>query len=254
MHSRAGARTRGRCRTPHRRRGARAGARSSAGISFAGRVAALAGGPQRLAREAARSVSAPPRSSQRRTGSGNCEIGQALAQQRLQAVRHRASGARQPQRAGRRRGAIVMETALQRGDAALPRAQELLELVEQGPQRLRGCARDSRFHDRDRRAPCNARAVPSRRRGSARRPSSAIRDPRAAGPKRLAKPARGRRSRSPSVRTPMASRRALASSGQRSDADRQWLEPRRQLARIGDEAACAGTRAPPARPAPWAPA
>src|SRR5688572_18905778 len=42
----------------------------------------------------------------------------------------------QPQRARGGRGAIVMETALQRGDATLPRAQELLELCKQRPQCL----------------------------------------------------------------------------------------------------------------------
>ena len=98
------------------------------------RVATLAGGPQRFARErplrerAAAQFATPHRL-------GKPEVGQALAQQRLK-PRGIRLGRGQPQRARRRRRAVVMETALQRGDAALPRAQELLELIEQGPQRF----------------------------------------------------------------------------------------------------------------------
>ena len=98
------------------------------------RMTALAGRPQWRTRERplAERTSAQFATSH---GLGQHEICEALTQQGLQ-----PSGVcfwmGQPQRAEGGRRAIVMETALQRGDATLPGAQELLELVQQWTQGL----------------------------------------------------------------------------------------------------------------------
>ena len=116
------------------------------------RVAALARRPQRLARERRARVSAPPRNSQRRTGSGNTRLARRSRSSDCE-PRGIRLGRGQPQRARRRRRAVVMETALQRGDAALPRCAGIARARPARAAAPRGCARDLRFHDRDRRAP-----------------------------------------------------------------------------------------------------
>ena len=97
-----------------------------------GRMAALARRPQRLARErafaerAAAQFAAPH-------GLGQHADWRAVRAAVIAAVRHPLPDAPAAARRGGR-GAVVVKAALQRRDAALPRAQELLELVEQGAQ------------------------------------------------------------------------------------------------------------------------
>src|SRR6187397_1542623 len=145
----------------------------------------------------------------------------------------------QPQRARGGRGAVVMETALQRGDATLPGTQELLELCKQRPQGL-----EDTFVIFDFMIEIETSAISLASHEAATRigttPEQAVEIGEPLDTESLGEP----RTRQAHELTKRAHAHAEKTSvfffrpAQRGE--RQWFEPRRQHVRVGDETARAG--------------
>ncbi len=134
-----------------------------------------------------------------------------------------------------------MKTALQRGDAALPLAQELFELIEQRPEDFEDAIVIFDFMI-EVEAPHVTLAPREPPPWIGAPPQQAIEIRQRCRTETPGKPGARQAQQLAERAHAHGQQPRIGFFGPAQDADRQWFEPRRQLARIGDEAACAGSR------------